>query len=212
MVHFKPIDYKEILYPVHTLKKGMGIFESFPKLFDHDEFGVTLPSTLPFDKVFRYIVYAYDQKSPFVTQIDDLITRKKEAVQEAGFIAKNNSFSAVVKDMLNCENEKVIKMIIRYCRLQGKDFTNLMASQEAFYQINVQLLSNIQTDNNDDAVAVAKKKAELDKAADDFNERLNEKARRFLTQEIAQGLHDDLWSLAEDEALNINISPEDYAN
>ena len=103
-------------------------------------------------------------------------------------------------------------MIIRYCRLQGKDFTNLMASQEAFYQINVQLLSNIQTDNNDDAVAVAKKKAELDKAADDFNERLNEKARRFLTQEIAQGLHDDLWSLAEDEALNINISPEDYAN
>jgi hypothetical protein len=212
MVHFKPIDYKEILYPVHTLKKGMGIFESFPKLFDHDEFGVTLPPTLPFDKVFRYIVYAYDQKSPFVTQIDDLITRKKEAVQEAGFIAKNNSFSAVVKDMLNCENEKVNKMIIRYCRLQGKDFTNLMASQEAFYQINVQLLSNIQTDNNDDAVAVAKKKAELDKAADDFNERLNEKARRFLTQEIAQGLHDDLWSLAEDEALNINISPEDYAN
>jgi len=212
MVHFKPIDYKEILYPVHTLKKGMGIFDAFPKLLDYEEFGVRLPGELSINKVFKYIVYAYDQKSPFVTQIDDLIIRKKEAVQEAGFIAKNNSFSAVVKDMLNCENEKVNKMIIRYCRLQGKDFTNLMASQEAFYQINVQLLSNIQTDNNDDAVAVAKKKAELDKAADDFNERLNEKARRFLTQEIAQGLHDDLWSLAEDEALNINISPEDYAD
>ncbi len=212
MVHFKPVDYKEILYPVHTLKKGMDIFNAFPKLLDYKEFGIKLPGELSINKVFKYIVYAYDQKSPFVTQIDDLVLRKKEAVQEAGFMAKNNSFSAVVKDMLNCENEKVNKMIIRYCRLQGKDFTNLMASQEAFYQINVQLLSNIQTDNNDDAVAVAKKKAELDKAADDFNGRLNEKARRFLTQETAQGLHDDLWSLAEDEALNINISPEDYAN
>ena len=206
MVHFKPVDYKEILYPVHTLKKGMGIFDAFPKLLDYQEFGVPLPGELSINKVFKYIVYAYDEKSPFFIQIGDLITRKKEAVQEAGFLAKDNEFSAVVKKMLNCENEKVNKMIIRYCRLQGKDFTNLVASQEAFYQINAQLLSNIKSDT-DDAVAVAKKKAELDKAADEFNERLNYKARRFLTQEIAQGLHDSLWSLAEDEDLNIQITP-----
>ena len=211
MVNFKPTDYKEILYPIHTLKRGMDIFEAFPKLFDYEEFGVVLPPKLPIEKVFRYIVYTYDQKSPFVLQIDDLIQRKKESVQAAGFIPQNNSFAPEVKTMLNCQNEKINKMIIRYCRLQGKDFTNLMASQEAFYQINVQLLSNIKSDT-DDAVEVAKKKAALDKAADEFNERLDEKARRFLTQETAQELHDSLWSLAEDEALNISISPEDYAN
>jgi len=188
----------------------MGIFDAFPKLLDYQEFGVQLPGELSINKVFKYIVYAYDQKSPFVTQIDDLVLRKKEAIQEAGFLANNNEFSEVVKKMLNCENEKVNKMIIRYCRLQGKDFTNLVASQEAFYQINAQLLSNIKSDK-DDAVETAKKKAALDKAADEFNERLDEKARRFLAQETAQELHNNLWSLAEDEALNINISPEDYA-
>ncbi len=211
MVHFKNQDYKEILYPVHTLKMGVDIFDSFPKLLDYEEFGVRLPASLPLDKVFKYIVYTYDQKSPFVLQIDDLIQRKKEAIQEAGFVARNNIFPEAVKKILNCENEKINEMIIRYCRLQGKDFTNLVASQEAFYQINIQLLSNIKTDN-DDAVEVAKKKAALDKAADEFNERLDEKARRFLTQETAQSLHNSLWSLAEDEALAIKVTPEDYAD
>ncbi len=210
MVHFKPVDYKEILYPVHTLKKGMDIFDAFPKLLDYQEFGVILPGDLSINKVFKYIVYAYDQKSPFVTQIDDLVLRKKEAVQEAGFLANNNEFSEAVKKMLNCENKKVNDMIIRYCCLQGKNWLNLVASLEAFFQINAQLLSNIKSDK-DDAVETAKKKAALDKAADEFNERLDEKARRFLTQETAQPLHDRLWSLAEDEALNISISPEDYA-
>ena len=85
MVHFKNQDYKEILYPVHTLKMGVDIFDSFPKLLDYEEFGVRLPASLPLDKVFKYIVYTYDQKSPFVRQIDDLIQRKKEAIQEAGY-------------------------------------------------------------------------------------------------------------------------------
>lgn len=211
MVNFKPLDYKDILYPVHTLKKGVDIFTAFPKLLDYEEFCGRLPAQLPINKVFKFIVYTYDEKSPFVLQIDDLIQRKKEAVQAAGFIATDNRFPEAVNDMLNCKNERVNEMIIRYCRLQGKDFTNLMASQEAFYQINVQLLSNIKTDN-DDAVEVAKKKAALDKAADEFNERLDEKARRFLTQETAQELHNSLWSLAEDEALSITITPEDFAN
>ena len=211
MAHFKSQDFKDILYPVHTLKKGVDIFTAFPKLLDYEEFCGRLPAQLPINKVFKFIVYTYDEKSPFVLQIDDLIQRKKEAVQAAGFIATDNRFPEAVNDMLNCKNERVNEMIIRYCRLQGKDFTNLMASQEAFYQINVQLLSNIKTDN-DDAVEVAKKKAALDKAADEFNERLDEKARRFLTQETAQELHNSLWSLAEDEALSITITPEDFAN
>ena len=107
MVHFKNQDYKEILYPVHTLKMGVDIFDSFPKLLDYEEFGVRLPASLPLDKVFKYIVYTYDQKSPFVLQIDDLIQRKKEAIQEAGFVARNNIFPEAVKKILNCENEKI---------------------------------------------------------------------------------------------------------
>ena len=210
MVNFKPVDYKDILYPVHTLKRGVSIFDSFPKLLDYQEFVVPLPGSISIDKVFKYIVFVYDAKSPFFNQIEDLVDRKKQAIVEAGFKPDNSgNFRDSVKDILNCEDNKVNKMIIRYCRMQGKDFTNLIASQEAYYQINLELIKGISKEEN--ALDVAKSKAQLDKLADEFNVRLNEKARAFLSQETAQGLHDDLWSLAEDESVNINLSPEDYA-
>jgi hypothetical protein len=188
------------------------IFVVFPKLNDFDEFKAKLPPTLPKDKVFKYIVYAYDQKSPFYTQIEDLVERKKAAVREAGFEPTHKSgFNENVKQMLNCEFKEINLMIIRYCRLQGRDFTNLIASQEAFYQSNVQLISNIK-DVGDDANKVAQDKSKLDELLTKHAERLNEKARKFLSQETAQGLHDDLWSMAEEEAMNIKITPEDFAD
>ncbi len=189
----------------------MDVFTVFPTLKDQIEFTIALPATIPFLKVFKYIVFVYDEKSPFLNQIEDLIERKKEAILEAGFKPdKDGNFREPVRKILNCEDGRVNKMIMRYCRMQGKDFTNLIASQEAYYQINLELMKGI--DKDDDALSTAKKKAELDKLADDFNIRLNEKARNFLTQETAQGLHDALWSLAEDESANINLTPEDYSN
>lgn len=212
MAIFKSQDFKDILYPVHTVKSGVDPREAFPHLLDYSEFALRTPKELPFKKVFNFIVYAYDQKSPFFTQVEDFVDRKKQAVLEAGFQPDNEGdFSDQVKGMLNCENKVVNMMIIRYCRIQGKDFANLIASMEAFHQINYQLLSNV-TVEGDDAIVVAKRKADLDKAADDLNKRLNEKARRFLSQEIAEGLHDDLWSLAEKETTYIRLSPEDYAD
>jgi len=212
MIHFKSQDFNNILYPVHTIKRGADIFSLFPSLLEYPEFTAKLPPTLPIDKVFKYIVYTYDQKSPFFLQIEDLKVRKIESVKEAGFEPSHKGgFSAYVKLMLNCENTLINKMIIRYCRLQGKEFTNLVASQEAFYQINLQLLSNIKSET-DDAIKFSTDKAKLDEVATKHAERLNEKARKFLSQETAQGIHDDLWSLAEDEAQNIKITPEDYAD
>jgi hypothetical protein len=212
MVIFKDLDYKDLLYPAHTIKTGMSIFELFPTLLDYTEFHAKLPASLPISKVFKYIVFVYDHKSPFVTQIDNLEERKLQAVQEAGFKPEDDSiFVDTVQDMLNCKDPQINEMILRYCRLQGKDWPNIVASQEAFFQINLQLLSNIKTES-DDAIEFAKKKAALDKAADEFNERLNEKARKFLVGETAQGLQDKLWSIAEDEARKVRITPEDYAD
>lgn len=211
MAHFKSQDFKDMLYPVHTLKRDVDIFKSFPKLKDFEEFGVTLSPTIPITKIFKYIVYAYDQRSPFFTQIEDLRERKILSIKEAGFEPTHQKgFNDSVRMVLNCEHKKVNAMIIRYCRFQGKEFTNLVSSQEAFYQSNLQLLSNIQS-KDDDANKVAQEKAKLDELLSKHAERLNEKARKFLSQETAEGLHEDLWKLAEDEAEAIMITPEDYA-
>jgi hypothetical protein len=211
MVHFKKQDYEEILYPVHTLKKGMDLFATFPKLLEHKEFQISLPASLNKEKVFTYIVYVYDKKSPFRTQIEDLRRRKIEAAMESGFSTSHNGgFSESVKGLLNCENTIINKMIIRYLRLQGKDFTGLVVDQEAYYQINLQQIEGISSTDND-ALKTAKSKAELSKMATEYRERLDDSARNFLEQEEAIGLHNELWNLAEDEVKNIKLTPEDYA-
>jgi len=89
--------------------------------------------------------------------------------------------------------------------MQSKEFTNIVASNEAFYQINLQLLSNGEGGSD------TKEKATLDKLATDMAERLDDKVRKFLSQENSKSIEKDLWVLAEDEAANIKISPEDYA-
>jgi len=210
MINFKAQDYKDILFGVHNLKKGMNVFEAFPTLAKYEEFKLKVPSTMQFENVFKYIVFVYDQKSPFYTQIEDIIERKKKAALEAGFMPKNyGGFSDDVKRMLNCENNNINQMIIRYCRIQSKDFTGLIASQEAYYQINLQLIT-VKSDD-EDPIKTAKVKAELDKLAEEVAVRLDEKARRFLSQETMEGIYVDLWSLAEKESVTVKISPEDYA-
>ncbi len=208
---FKGQDFKDILFPVHTLKRDVDIFVSFPKLEQFEEFNAKLPASLPLDKVFKYIVFAYDQKSPYFLQIEDLVERKKSAVVDAGFQPSHKKgFSKSVRGMLNCQNDLINRMIIRYCRLQSKDFTNLISSQEAFYQINLQLLKGISA-ADEDAVKSAKEKAALDKAAEDFNVRLNEKARRLQSQENNESIADELWNMAEEEAIRSKLTPEDHA-
>jgi len=206
MADFRSQDFENLLFPVHTLTMSMNIFDTFPSLLDYDEFGKKLPPEIPINKVFKYIVYVYDKKSPFYNQIDDIITRKKEAAKEVEFLlTEEGEFCSEVKSVLNCENKNVNAMILRYCRMQSKEFTNIVASNEAFYQINLQLLSNGEGGSD------TKEKATLDKLATDMAERLDDKVRKFLSQENSKSIEKDLWVLAEDEAANIKISPEDYA-
>ena len=86
MADFKSKDFDNILYPVHTLKKGMDLFSQFDELLNYKEFTEKIPQSTPIERVFKYIVFAYDSKSPYVTQINDLTERKIEAAKDAGFI------------------------------------------------------------------------------------------------------------------------------
>ena len=212
MSDFKSKDFDNILYPVHTLKKGMDLFTQFPQLLDHQEFTKNLPASTPIDKVFKYIVFVYDSKSPYVTQISDLTDRKIQAAKDAGFRTNHShGFSDTVIKMLNCQIDSVNEMIIRYLRIQGKDITGLAVDQEVYYQLNLRVLRGLVGDEAEkDAQAKVKAQLSLDK--DKMRIRLEENSRNFLEQEVAQGLHDKLWEIAGDEAEKIMLTPEDYAS
>jgi len=101
MADFRSQDFENLLFPVHTLTMSMNIFDTFPSLLDYDEFGKKLPPEIPINKVFKYIVYVYDKKSPFYNQIDDIITRKKEAAKEVEFLlTEEGEFCSEVKSVL----------------------------------------------------------------------------------------------------------------
>jgi hypothetical protein len=211
MHHFKKQDFEELLFPVHTLKKGDDVFDAFPRLLDYSEFQHRLPASLNINKVFKYIVYVYDKKSPYRTQIEDLVERKIEAAMEAGFSTHHNGgFSDSAKSIFECDNSIVNRMIIRYLRIQGKDFTGLIVDQEAYYQIKAEQLASI-SGEGEERVKAAKSKAELGKLANETKDRLDDSMRNFLEQETAVGLHKEAWKLADDEADNIKLTPEDYA-
>jgi len=211
MVEFKPKDFDGLLYKVHALKQSMGIFDAYPDLLSHKEFRLKVPSSLPINKVFSYIVYVYDKKSPYVTLIDDLRERKIQAALDCGFrTTHQRGFSESVIKMLNCEHDNINEMIIRYLRLQGKDITGLAVDQEAYYQINLQIIKGIDKDD-EDKNKTAKSKAELSKVAGEMRGRLEIAARDFLEGEVAKTLHESLWDLAENEAEHIKLTPEDYA-
>lgn len=211
-MEFRSKDFDNILYPVHTLpKKGVDLFKEFPELLDYKEFTLSTPESVPIDKVFKYIVYAYDSKSPYVTQIDNLQERKIQAAKDAGFSQQHkDGFSQSVIQILNCEHDHVNEMIIRYLRLQGKDITGLATDQEVYYRLNLRVIRGLQgTEDQKDAQAA--EQAKLSEQKDKMRERLEENARNFLEQEVAQGLHRKLWEEAEREAEHIKLTPEDYA-
>lgn len=211
MSDFKSKDFENILYPVHTLKKSMDLFTEYHQLLDHKEFTKTLPASTPIEKVFKYIVFVYDSKSPYVTQISDLTDRKIQAAKDSGFrTTHTNGFSDTVIKMLNCQIDPINEMIIRYLRMQGKDITGLAVDQEVYYQLNLRVLRGLVGDEAEkDAQAKIKAQLSLDK--DKMRLRLEENSRNFLQQEVAQGLHDKLWEIAGDEAEKIKLTPEDYA-
>jgi hypothetical protein len=211
MVEFKPKDFESLLYHVHTVKKSMDIFEAFPELLDYSEFTLKTPASLPINKVLPYIIYVYDKKSPYVTQIDDLKERKIQAARDVGFrTTHQKGFSESAIKMLNCEYDNINSMIIRYLRLQGKDVTGLAVDQEAYYQINLQIIKGIEK-TDDDKNKTAKDKAALSKVAGEMRTRLEEDSRNFLEGETAIKLQEKLWDLAENEAEHIKLTPEDYA-
>ena len=68
------------------------------------------------------------------------------------------------------------------------------------------------TGSEDEKDAQASAKAVLSEKKDKMRSRLEENARDFLEQEVAQGFHKKLWEIAENEAEHIKLTPEDYAS
>ena len=207
-------DFSNMMYNVSELPSGSNILSVYPRLKQYSEFNKVGEASAKanLEKIFRYIVYFYDKNSPLKDSIENIIKRKIEAARLAGFVAKveagKNVFSPIAKQMLNCKNESINKMIIRYCRMQGsRNFSLLVSGQEAFYNTLLQLI-----DPDDENAKETKDKQAVFSQAKKNSDQLKELEIELLNDDTNKYLTEDLYDYVEEEARKqLLLSPEDYA-
>lgn len=110
----------------------------FPDLYNYLEFVQMMKlRQYDFDKLFRYIAYLYDLKSPVLRYNADIRKRKVEAAKLADFPMDDNMFEKKYMDIMQgigIDAVVVNKAVIRYCRMQNE---HLFVQLAAFDQKNL---------------------------------------------------------------------------
>lgn len=87
--------------------------------------------------IIKYIIYIYHEHSPFVSNIDDIITRKKMAMKKAGGDIRNKLIQMVMAN----EVDVVCYAAIRFAKFENNiRHMALMFHTEAYYYWNMEMI------------------------------------------------------------------------
>jgi len=200
-MEFNGQDFKELLFPCFDLKDGMDLFELFPVLKIYPEFKLEI-ALLSRVKVFKYINFLYDKKSP-LRSIDDFTKRSIEASQLAKFPIddETNKYTEPYMEVLRDENNAILKMSLRFCRIQGSmAFSQLVIMEEIYYKELEQLKS--MTDSK------ARKESIVNIST--LRREIEDLKRSLLADSNSKAL--ELLLFKEIEGESLGISPEEIAN
>lgn len=133
---YKVDDFSGIMREIFEVPEGSSILASVPKL-NYPEF---TPSLLKYgldkDQVIRYISCVYDKGSPFRNDFLEISQRKVMACLYVGFeLDENNKWPKSVEDMMMCNNEIIVPMIVRYARtFKSAEFSFLVAIIDDYHR------------------------------------------------------------------------------
>jgi hypothetical protein len=148
-MEFNSNDFKRLQYNVYELPDNKKVLDTWPELSRYSEFTSKELTGISRDKVMRYIILAYDKRTPLLSQ-KNLSLRKKLAGELAGF-EKNDKgvFTDSVQAVLKNENKAVTRMVIRYVRIQSDmRFTLLVSGMETYYENMVRITSGGEKDKD----------------------------------------------------------------
>ena len=183
----------------------------FPILSRYEEFsgyGGSLDGELNRNKVIRYINYLYSAKSEIVrTYKDDLQIRKEEAARLAGFEKKE--MEKVDTDLFKLQNEKLVKMVMRFLIIQNvRLWTTICSIEQSFYQTSELLLSPLDREGADkDIYTAATKQKPLRSELIDMTAQLDS-----LYDQLFNDNKDVKEKLDKDDQMKRHYSPENVAD
>lgn len=195
---------------VSNVDEKEDLVNKFPLLKRYEEFSSfegTPGNELNRNKVIRYINLLYSSKSGLVRIYkDDLAIRKEEAAKYAGFEKKE--MVQVENDLFKLENEKIVKMIMRFLVIQNvRLWTTICSIEQSFYQTSELLMSPIdQAGEDKDKYAAAVKQKPLRSEMIDMTEQLDS-----LYDKMFNDNSDVKKKLDKDDELRKHLSPEQVA-
>jgi hypothetical protein len=209
---FKVEDFKGMLYDIIRVPVDRKLKTVFKDLGAIPEFNKRLPMSsvarpLDPDIMLRYVMYAYDRKSPL--QRLPMNRRKIRAAELAAVPTYHGQYDKFMQQIFRCENVIVNAMIIRYCRMQyPRKFAFLVTGNEAFFNTLNELLNYKPQD--EDILKQTELKGKIFNQVKLMVSHLDELASELLSGDTSQGLAEDLMRIAEGE-ITQKMSPEDYA-
>lgn len=149
-----------MMFNVAAVPPQKHVTNAFKRLRKIKEFKLTL-NVLHKDKVIRYIMFLYDQRSPFRIKFNDILQRKVEVARGAGWeIESNGLFNDEVERLLRGDNKSANRMAVAFIRLHRNfKYSYLIALEETFYRFlnetmegdmkNVEKMKNTQVELED---------------------------------------------------------------
>jgi hypothetical protein len=195
---------------VNNIEEKEDLINKFPLLNRYEEFSKfagTPGDELNRNKVIRYINLLYSAKSELVrTYKDDLQIRKEEAARIAGFEKKE--MERVESDLFKLENEKIVKMVMRFLIIQNvRLWTTICSIEQSFYQTSELLMSPIdQAGEDKDKYAAAVKQKPLRAEMIDMTQQLESLYDKMFNDNV-----DVKKKFDKDDELRRHLSPEQVA-
>jgi hypothetical protein len=183
-------------YNIEKVPDGSSVISYYKDLGKIKEFKTSAGEGIDNDKVNRYVLLLYDQKSPYRVKYPDVLKRKVEVAHDLEFpITEEGNFESVIEDMLRGKNEIVNRKIVQFVRMHRNfKYSYLVSIESAYYNLMLEIIGG-ETRN------ISKAK--------DMRDDLEESLHELLNQDSNPYLKDAVLRFVEEERLALR--PEDIA-
>lgn len=195
-LQFHPREFQNMRYNVEKVPEGTSVTQFYKELAKIREFKTSAGEGIDNDKVNRYVLLLYDQKSPYRAKYHDILKRKIEVAHDLAFkTLDDGNFESPIEDMLRGKNTIINKKIVQFVRMHRSfKYSYLVSMESAYYNLMLEIIGG-ETRN-------------IGKAKEMRND-LEESLLEILNQDNNPFLKDEVLRYIEDERLELR--PEDIA-
>lgn len=202
-------DFENLLFNCTKVSADKNLLSVFPTLGQLPSFRTIMPD-LDKNKVIRYIIFAYDRKSPMVVQfLNDEVKRKTLAAQYAGFTANEETgcFDASIDLVMRCQNNDTNNMIVDFVRQFGHDFSVLITGNESLYN-KIAQMNNLVKNYKRDALQIEETRGKIWKQVLELRTDLEKLGDKILN-DTNPYLREHLFSIIDESERNrLSLTPE----